>query len=121
MLEGRERRKDGPANPDRVFALRWSHNLDFHALGRQSLDLFLHTFSNASEHGGAAREDGVGVKILADIDVALHDRIIRGLGNAVLLEPNERWLEEDLGAAEPLVANGDDLTVWELVALFQLR
>ena len=32
---------------------------------------------------------------------------------------NEGRLEEGLGAAEPLVANGDDLSVRELVALLQ--
>ncbi len=32
---------------------------------------------------------------------------------------NERWLEECLGAAEPLVTDSDDLTVGQLVGLFQ--
>ena len=32
---------------------------------------------------------------------------------------NEGGLEEGLGAAEALIANGDDLPIWQLVALLQ--
>ena len=32
---------------------------------------------------------------------------------------DEGWLEEGLGAPEPLVVDGDDLSVWELVALLE--
>lgn len=32
---------------------------------------------------------------------------------------NERRLEEGLGAAEALIANGDDLPIWQLIALLQ--
>lgn len=32
---------------------------------------------------------------------------------------NEGRLEEGLGAAEALVANGDDLPIWQLIALLQ--
>lgn len=33
----------------------------------------------------------------------------------------ERWLEEGLRATEPLISNGDDLTVRQLIALLQGR
>jgi hypothetical protein len=37
------------------------------------------------------------------------------------LESEEGWLEEGLGASESLVTNGDDLSVWKLVRLLELR
>jgi len=78
LLEGGERSKDGATNPDRVLALRRSNDLDLHGGRSKSSDLLLHAVSNAREHGGAARQHGVGIQILADVDVALHDRASTG-------------------------------------------
>jgi hypothetical protein len=54
-----------------------------------------------------------------DVDVALHDGVVDGLVDAARFHAEERGLEEGLGAAEALVADGDDLTVGQLVALLQ--
>ena len=35
------------------------------------------------------------------------------------LHSQEGWLEESLRGPEPLVSDGDDLSVWELVALLE--
>jgi len=70
-LEGRERSQDGATDPDRVFALRRGDDLDLHRGRRQGSDFLLHALRNALEHGGTARQHGVAVQVLADIDIAL--------------------------------------------------
>mmetsp|Transcript_12695 Transcript_12695/g.26944 ORF Transcript_12695/g.26944 Transcript_12695/m.26944 type:complete len:392 (-) Transcript_12695:14-1189(-) len=119
LLEGGERGEDGAADPDRVLALRRGDDLDLHGGGREGGDLLGHPVGDARVHGGATREDHVGVQVLTDVDVALHDRVVRGLVDARGLHAQEGGLEERLGAAEALVANGDDLTVGELVRLLE--
>ena len=54
----------------------------------------------------------VGIQVLSDVDVTLHDRGVGGLVQAGDLHAQERGLEQGLGASEPLVADGDHLTVW---------
>merc|ERR1719383_1128517 len=58
-------------------------------------------------HGGATGEDGVGVKVLAEIDVRLHDGVEAALVDTDDLHAQESGAEHGLGAAETLVANGD--------------
>ena len=51
LLEGRQRRQDRSSDPHRVFALRWSDDLDLHRWGSQRGDLLLHAISNTWIHG----------------------------------------------------------------------
>merc|ERR1711865_687523 len=74
-------------------------------------DLLRQAVGDASVHSGAARQHRVAVEVLTDVDVALHDRVVGQLVNAGRLHAEEGGLEERLGAAEALVANGDYLTV----------
>merc|ERR1712054_335052 len=76
LLEGRERREDRAADPHAVFALRGRDDLHLHRGGRERGDLLGHAVGDARVHGGAAREHDVGVQVLADVDVALHDRVV---------------------------------------------
>ena len=64
FLEGGERSQDGATNPDRVFPLRRSDDLDLHGGRSQGGDLLLHTIGDTGVHGGATGEDSVGVQIL---------------------------------------------------------
>ena len=118
LLEGGERREDRAANPDRVLALGRRDDLDLHRRGREGGDLLGHAVGDAGVHGGAAREDDVGVQVLADVDVALHDRVVRRLVDSFTFLTDEAGLEEDLGASEALVANGDNLEVVFLCCCF---
>ncbi len=54
-------------------------HLDLHGAGGQSSDLLLHTVSNTRVHGGTTGQDVVGVQILTDVNVALHDAVVGGL------------------------------------------
>merc|ERR1711939_936522 len=117
LLEGGEGGEDGAANPHRVLALRRSDNLDLHGGRCEGSELLGHALANALEHSGAAREDDVGVEILADVDVALHDSLEGAVVDAGGLLANEGRLEEDLRGAEALVADGDDVAVGQLVGL----
>jgi len=119
LLEGGERGEDGTTDPDGILPLRWSNDLDLHRGWSEGCDLLLHTISNTWEHGGTSGEDSVGVQILTDINIALHDAVVGGLVDTGGLHAEEGWLEHRLWATESLVSDGDDLPVWELVALLQ--
>jgi hypothetical protein len=118
-LEGREGSKDGATDPDGVLSLWGSDDLDLHGGWGEGGDFLLHSIGNTGVHGGTAREDVVGVEILSDIDVALHDGVVGGLVDTGGFHTNEGWLEEGLGASESLVTNGDDLTVGKFVGLLE--
>jgi len=117
--EGGERGEDGTSDPYRVFPLWWSNDLDLHGAGSEAGHLLLHTVSNTRVHGGAARQNGVGVEILTDINVALHDAVVGGLVDTGRLHTQEGGLEERLSSPEALVSDGDDLSVGKLVALLE--
>ena len=119
LLEGGQGGKDGTSDPDRVLPLGRSDDLDLHGRGGQGSDLLLHAVGNAGVHGGAAGQDGVGIQVLPDVDVALHDRVVGGLVDTAGFHAQEAGLEEGLGAPEALIADGDHLAVGELVGLLQ--
>merc|ERR1719410_3332212 len=119
LLEGGEGGQDGSSDPDGVLPLRGSDNLDLDGGGGKSGDLLLHTVSNTGVHGGASGHDGVGVQVLPDVNIALHDGVVGGLVDSASLHAKEGRLEEGLWAAETLVTDGDDLTVGQLVGLLQ--
>merc|ERR1712001_731394 len=119
LLEGGEGGQDGATDPDGVLPLRWSNDLDLNGGWSQGSDLLLHAVSNTGVHGGASGHDGVGVQVLPDVNIALHDGVVGGLVDAAGLHSQEAGLEEGLGAPEPLVADGDDLAVGQLVGLLQ--
>merc|ERR1711885_122799 len=119
LLEGGEGSKDGSSDPDGVFPLWWSNDLDLDGGWSKSGDLLLHTVSNTGVHGGASGHDGVGVQVLTDVNIALHDGVVGGLVDATGFHSKEGRLEESLGAAATLIANGDDLTVSKLIRLLE--
>merc|ERR1711951_216197 len=77
LLEGGEGSQDGASDPDGVLPLGGSHDLD--GGGSKGGDLLLHAVSNTGVHGGASGHDGVGVQVLPDVNVALHDGVVGGL------------------------------------------
>jgi len=121
LLEGGERSEDGATDPDGVLSLWGSDDLDLHGGWGEGGDFLLHSIGNTGVHGGTAREDVVGVEILSDINVALHDGVVGGLVDTGGFHTDEGWLEEGLGASESLVTNGDDLAVGKFVGLLEGR
>jgi len=121
LLEGGKRSQDGATDPDGVLPLGRSDDLDLHGGRSQGGDLLLHTIGDTGVHGGATGEDGVGVEILTDVDVALHDAVEAALVDADDLHAQERGAEHGLGAAETLVADGHDLSIGQLVGLLDGR
>merc|ERR1712081_130508 len=117
---GRWRERQGwSLRSRRSTSSRGSDDLDLDGGGSKGGDLLLHPVSNTRVHGGASGHDGVGVQVLPDVNIALHDGVVGGLVDATGLHTKEGRLEESLGAPEPLVANGDDLAVRELIGLLQ--
>jgi len=121
LLEGGEGSQDGATDPDRVLALGGSDDLDLHGGGSEGGQLLLHSVGDTGEHGGSTRQDNVAVQVLTDIDIALHDGVVRGLVDTSGLHTQERGLEEGLRAPEALVSDGDDLTVRKFVGLLEGR
>merc|ERR1719430_2377031 len=119
LLEGGERSQDGSSNPDGVLPLWGSNDLDLDGGRSQSGNLLLHTVSNTRVHGGAPRHDGVGVQVLPDVHITFHDGVVGGLMESTSLHSQEGRLEECLRAPEPLITDGDDLTVRKLIGLLQ--
>merc|ERR1719410_560150 len=119
LLEGGEGRQDGSSNPDGVFPLRGSNNLDLNGGWSKGGDFLLHTISNTWVHGGATRHDGVGVQVLTDVNIALHDGVVGGLVDTAGFHTEEGWLEEGLWGTESLIANGDDLAIRQFIGLLQ--
>merc|ERR1712018_673610 len=70
-------------------------------------------------YGGATRHDSVGIQVLPDVNIALHNGVVGGLVDTAGLHAKEGWLEEGFRGTEPLIANGDDLTIGQLIGLFQ--
>jgi len=119
LLEGGEGSKDGTSDPYRVFAFWGSNDLDLHCAWGKSGDFLLHSVGNTRVHCGTTRQDIVGVQVLTDVNVALHDGVVGGFVYTRGFHSDEGWLEHGLWATESLVSDGDDLTVREFVALFE--
>ena len=82
LLEGGERSEDGTSDPYRVFALWWGDDLDLHGAWGKSGDLLLHSVGDTGVHGGTSGQDVVGVQVLTDVNVALHDGVVGSLVNS---------------------------------------
>merc|ERR1719445_1447689 len=119
LLEGGEGRQDGASDPDGVLPLRGSNDLDLDGGGSKGSDFLLHPVSNTRVHGGATRHDSVGVQVLPDVNIALHDGVVGGLMDTAGFHSEEGRLEEGLRGTEPLIANGDDLAIGKLIGLLE--
>lgn len=80
VLESAERSQDGTTNPDRVFPLRRSDNLDLHTGWRQGGQLLLHAVGDTREHCGSSGENDISVQVTTDIQIALEDGVVSGGG-----------------------------------------
>merc|ERR1712083_602759 len=119
LLEGGEGGQDGSSDPDRVLPLGGSDDLDLDGGGSEGGNLLLHSVSYSGVHGGTSGHDSVGIQVLPDINITIHDGVVGGLVDSAGLHSKEGRLEEGLGAPEPLVADGDDLAVGKLIGLFE--
>merc|ERR1719230_475752 len=61
----------------------------------------------------------VGIQILTDVNIALHDGVVGGLVDATGFHSKEGWLEESFRATETLIADRDDLAVGKLIRLLK--
>ena len=119
LLEGGKRCQDGASNPDRIFTLWGSNDLDLHGWWSERSNFLLHAVSNTWVHGGTTRKHSVGIQIFTDVNITLHDGIVGGFMDASRFHAKEGWLKHSLWAAEALISNGDDLPIRKLIALFK--
>ena len=71
--------QDGATDPYGVLSLWWGDDLDLHGCWGKGSDFLLHPVSDTWVHGGATRQYVVGVQVLPDVDVTLHDGVVAGL------------------------------------------
>merc|ERR1739838_141378 len=119
MVEKVERGQDGSSDPAGVFPLWWGDDLDLHGWWGEGGDLLLHAVSDTWEHGGSSGQDGVGVQVLSDIDVAVHDAVVGALVDSSGFHSEEGGLEENLWATESLSSDGDDLSIGQLIGFLE--
>lgn len=120
LLESGQGSKNGTTNPNRVLSLGRSNNLDLHGTGCKSSNLLLHTISNTRIHGSTTRlsrmlnvnlpfcythiassyHDNVGIQVLTNIKITLHDRIVDSLVNTRRFKTQEIRLEESFRSTE---------------------
>ena len=79
LLEGGQGSQDGATDPYGVFPLWWGDDLDLHGGWGEGRDFLLHPVGDTWVHGGASGHDSVGVEILTDVNIALHDGVVGGL------------------------------------------
>merc|ERR1711923_218427 len=89
LLEGGEGSKDGSSDPDRVFPLWGSNDLDLDGGRSKGSYFLLHSVSNTRVHGGASGHDSVGIEILTDINITLHDGVVGGLMDTTCFHSKE--------------------------------
>merc|ERR1719379_957447 len=121
LLEGAQGRQDGTTDPHRVLALRGRHNFDLHCGRRQRSQLLCHALTNALEHSGTSRKNDIGIQVLADVHITLHDGLECSVVDTTGLLSNEAWLEQHLWAAEALVADSNDVSIRQLIGLLLVR
>jgi len=119
LLEGGQRGQDGTTDPYGVFSLWGSDDLDLDGGWSQGSDFLLHPVGNTGVHGGTSRQDSVGVQVLSDVDVALHDGVVDGLVDTARFHTQEGRLEESLRATETFVSDGDDLSIGQFIGLLE--
>jgi hypothetical protein len=119
LLEGGQGGQDGTTDPDGVFTLWGSNDLDLNGGWSQGSDFLLHSVSNTRVHGGTTGQDSVGVQVLTDVDIALHDGVVDGLVDSARFHSQEGWLEEGLWATETFITNGDDLTIRQFIGFLK--
>merc|ERR1712208_221582 len=119
LLEGGEGSKDGSSDPDGVLPLWGSNDLDLDGGWSKSSDLLLHSVSNTRVHGGASRHDSVGIQVLTDVNITLHDGVVGVLMDTTCFHSKEGRLEESLRATETLITNSDNLAIRKFIGLLK--
>lgn len=94
LLESGQGRQDGTTDPYGIFAFGRRDRLDLHGGRRERSDLLLHPVGDARIHGGATGQHRVGIQVLPDVYITLHDGVIRGLVDAGGFHSQERRLEQ---------------------------
>merc|ERR1719262_1032416 len=121
LLECAQGRQDGATDPYGVLPL-WGRNyFNLHRGWRESSQLLCHALTNALKHSGTSGKYDIGEQVLSDVNVTFHDGLEGGVVDPTCLLSDEARLEQNLWAAETLIANRDDVAVRELIGLLLVR
>ena len=118
LLESAQGGQDGASNPHAVLTLRRGHHLDLHGGRREGSQLLGHALTNALEHGGATGQHHVGVKVLSDVHIALHDGLEGGVVDTAGLLSDEAGLEKNLSCITTVDGINPALPIIRNILLF---
>lgn len=114
-LEGWKWGQNGGAQPARVHALGRSKYLNL-MIGRNKCKHFVpQTFANTLKQRGATRQNHILEHIAPNLVVTFHNRIEAILVDTLQIKASVLRLEQDLWAAEPLIANQNLPAIGQLV------
>mmetsp|Transcript_49974 Transcript_49974/g.150315 ORF Transcript_49974/g.150315 Transcript_49974/m.150315 type:complete len:311 (-) Transcript_49974:513-1445(-) len=121
-IEGRQRSEDGTTNPRSVSPFGWCNNFDLGGSWGEHRDLLQHALADTREQCRTPRKNYVVEKTNLDFLIAFRYGLKGCVCNAIHLETDETWLEENLRAAEALIANINKLSAWKFEGrLFSIR
>ena len=115
LLEGGQGSQNRATKPHRVLAPRGHNDVDLHCAGSKGHNLLLQPVGNVWLHGGPTKQHCVGIKVLTDVNITLHDGSFM---DATGFHAQEGRLEEDL-RMKPNIDDGDDLPIRQPIALHQ--
>merc|ERR1719242_2619384 len=121
FLKSTQRRQDRSSNPDTIFTLWWCHNLNLNRSRSQRSHFLRQTDINSWEHGGTARQHSVGVQVTSNIHITFHNRFIGQLVNTFALFSNHVWLKQHLRTSKSFSSDSNNLSIWQLIILLDIR
>ena len=85
--------------------------------GARALSSLVIRFTDSRHHRRATGKHHVGIELLANVDITLHDGLEGGIMNAHRFLSHQTRLEQNLGATEALRVEGDDVAIRQFVGL----
>ncbi len=109
------RSQNRPSNPCQVLSFRWTHHINFSAWWYKCGQFLHQSFWDTREHGRPTAQNNVVIKILPDIKIAFHYRLVHHLLKSRHLNIVLFWLEHDFRTTEALITQCDSFTIRKLV------
>ena len=83
------------------------------------MNLFRHAKINKLEHSAATCKNNVSEQVLANVLVALHDRVVGVLVDTILSSVcDHAWSKKELWAFKLLLTDSDLVTTWKFASPF---
>lgn len=121
LFEGRQRCQDGSAYPCGKLSLWGSRDANLDVLWSKFLHFVQKPVAELLEHGGSTGQNDLREEGHPEVQVCSVDGRGEQLMDAWIFQANQAWVEENLRCSEPLCAQADDRTIWQLVLVLHGR